>query len=111
MERINNWEYGQKKLEQEDIESLEEWSDDKEMAYSIMDREFDYLWWEVCGKIYFKDRLYSCGERDSTVDIRERNGELELSFKTYDEVFKWIIDHSQESDDEWWGWMKERIGA
>ena len=112
MERINNWEYGQKMLEQNDIESLDEWSDDKEMAYSIMDRKFDYLWSEDCGRIHFINRLYACGYSDELKENRGKEGALELWFDNYDEVFLWIIARSTESDKwwKWWYWMKKRIG-
>lgn len=108
--RTIDWKYGETVLEQGDIESLDEWSDDKEMAYGIMDSAFDYLWNEDCDRIHFIDRLYACNIEDEMTESRKENGTLELWFDSYDEVFKWILDHSIESDDEWYfGWFKERI--
>lgn len=114
MSRVNDWEYGKIMLKDKVIKSLDDWSDDKEMAYSIMDRKFDYLWWEENGEIWFEDRLYQSfqgDEWDEIIEERMANGTLKIGFENYDDVFRWIVDHSKESDDEWWDWMKERIGA
>lgn len=81
-----NWEYGKAMLEDEQIESLDDWSDDKEYVYSIMDRKFDYLWWEDEKGIHFEDRLYSAGISDDWKD----KDELRLDFKNLDEAIEWI---------------------
>ena len=81
-----NWEYGKTMLEDGQIESLDDWSDDKEYIYSIMDRKFDYLWWEDEKGIHFEDRLYSAGIFDDWKD----KDELRLDFKNFDEAIEWI---------------------
>ena len=81
-----NWEYGKAMLEDEQIESLDDWSDKKEYVYSTMDRKFDYLWWEDEKGVHFEDRLYSAGISD---DWKNKD-ELRLDFKNLDEVIEWI---------------------
>ena len=81
-----NWEYGKAMLEDGQIESLDNWSDDKEYVYSIMNRKFDYVWWEDEKGIHFEDRLYSAEISD---DWRDKN-ERRLDFKNLDEVIEWI---------------------
>ena len=51
------WEYGQLMLDQGDIDSLDEWSTDKEMVGQICDRIFDYMW-IFNDKIRLIDRLF-----------------------------------------------------
>lgn len=84
------WEYGNIMLEDEAIESLDEWSDDKEFCSSIMDREFDYLWDYSKGKIHYIDRIYSSGELDDKARERMANNEAELWFDSFDDVKTWI---------------------
>ena len=81
-----NWEYGKAMLKDGQIESLDDWSDDKEYVYSIMDRKYDYLWWEDEKGIHFEDRLYSAGISDDWKD----KDELRLDFKNLDEAIEWI---------------------
>lgn len=102
------WEYGKIMYEQEDINSMEEWSDDKEMACSIMDRKFDYLW-DFSKGIRFIDRLYSDGDMDDDMVInRLARNEAEMTFDDFKAVFNWIIDHSK-GDEEYLDWMRKRV--
>ena len=103
-----DWEYGKLMLEQEDIESLDNWSDDKEYVYSTMDRKFDYLWWEDEKGIHFIDRLwhdYGWNKEllesfeDKTIRERMKTNELELHFKTFEEVKEWI-DKKENKENE-----------
>lgn len=103
------YEYGNIMLEDGDIESLDEWSNDKEMAFKIMDWKFDYLWDDSGDQIHFIDRLYDSRIEDEMTEEREANGTLELWFDNFTDVFKWIVEHSAGSDDEWYDWVKERI--
>ena len=80
------WEYGKTMLEDGQIESLDDWSDDKEYVYSTMDRKYDYLWWEDEEGIHFEDRLYSSG----IIDNWRKKDERKLNFKNLDEVIEWI---------------------
>ena len=99
-----DWSYGKAMLEQEDIKSLDEWSDDKEMAYSIMDQRFDYLW----NGLEFTDRLYSDGMTDETVEKRIAAKEAKLKFENFGQVFWWILGHSN-GDEDYIEWIKRRI--
>lgn len=104
------YEYGNIMLEDGDIESLDEWSDDKEVASSIMDRVFDYLWDYSNGKIHYIDRLYDSGIEDSMTESRRESGELELWFNNFTEVFKWIRKRADEKGKgKWSSWIDERI--
>lgn len=96
---MSKWMYGETMLEQGDIESLDDWSDQKEYVYSTMDERFDYLWDEDENGIHFIDRLRGTGvydPEDIVGEERERNGTLELRFKNLDEVEKWIKEHEKE---------------
>ena len=91
-----NWEYGKAMLKDGQIESLDNWSDEKEYVYNTMDRQFDYLWWEDEKGIHFIDRLYhDYGNQyineDELLKKRKEANELELHFKTVEEVKNWII--------------------
>lgn len=93
---MDKWRYGKTMLEQEDIESLNNWSDQKEYVYSTMDQIFDYLWHEDEKGIHFVDRIRGTGIYDSEDEIgnqRERNRTLKLHFKNLDEVEQWIEQH------------------
>ena len=91
------WEYGELMLEQGDIESLDNWSDDKEYVYSTMDENFDYMWREDSDGIHFIDRLYSCGIEDETTKERYELNELELHFKTIEEAKEWLDKKEKEN--------------
>jgi len=96
---MGKWPYGEKMLEQEDIESLDDWSDQKEYVYHTMDEIFDYLWNEDENGIHFIDRLRGTGvydPEDIVGEEREQNGTLELRFKNLDEVEEWIKEHEKE---------------
>ena len=96
---MSKWMYGEAMLEQEDIESLDDWSDQKEYVYSTMDERFDYLWNEDENGIHFIDRLRGTGYYDPEDEMgneREANGTLELHFKNLDEVEQWIKEHEKE---------------
>ena len=96
---MGKWMYGETMLEQGDIESLDDWSDQKEFVYSTMDERFDYLWDEDEDGIHFIDRLRGTGvydPEDIMGEERERNGTLELRFKNLDEVEEWIKEHENE---------------
>ena len=88
------WEYGMQMLEQGDIQSAEEWSDDKEMALSIMDQHFDYRWQFDNGKIKFIDALYDSSMNDETVEQRKKNGTAVMVFDNFEDVFRWILKES-----------------
>lgn len=90
-----NWEYGKIMLDEQAIKSLDDWSDDKEYIYSIMDRKFDYLWAEDEEGIHFVDRLYhdygdEYIDEDELLKERKEANELELYFKTIKAVKRWI---------------------
>lgn len=86
------WEYADRLLETEVImpEEYQNWNDNKEKYYSEMDMVYDYLWYENENGIHFIDRLYSDGIEDDVVKKRRENNELELHFKDFDEIDKWI---------------------
>lgn len=111
---INDWVYGKQLLRDGVIETLEGWDDDTEMALCIMDGDFDYLWDFKNGhetkEIYFIDRMYSDGLSDETTEWRRENNELELHFIDWTEVFKWIASQPVDIDDDYWEWIKERLG-
>lgn len=107
----NYYPYGTRMLEQGDIESLDNWNVDKEMAFNIMDNQFDYLWRIEGDKIIFTDRLWSCGEEDDLSKTREDNETLELTFNSFDEVFKWIKEHSNRNDCIYYSWINGRLGV
>ena len=88
------FEYGELMLSQGEINSLAEWSEDKEEVCSVMDREFDYLW-DFSKGIHFIDRLYSYGLCDEKVKERERKGEVELWFGSFDDVRWWIKEEKR----------------
>ena len=83
------FEYGELMLSQGNINSLAEWSEDKEEVCSVMDREFDYLW-DFSKGIHFIDRLYSYGLCDEKAEEREKKGEGELWFGSFDDARGWI---------------------
>lgn len=93
---MGKWMYGEEMLEQEDIESLDDWSDQKEFVYSTMDYEFDYLWDEDENGIHFVDRVRGIGVNNPDDELgnrREADGTLELHFKNLDEVEQWLTEH------------------
>lgn len=95
---MSKWPYGEAMLEQEDIESLDDWSDQKEYVYSTMDERFDYLWNEDENGIHFIDRLRGTGVYDPEDEMgneREANGTLELHFKDLEAVEQWIEEHKE----------------
>ena len=95
---MGKWPYGEKMLEQGDVESLDDWSDQKEYVYHAMDEIFDYLWNEDENGIHFVDRVRGTGiydTEDETGNQREANGTLELHFNSLDEVGKWIEKHKE----------------
>ena len=88
-----DWEYGKLMLEQGDIDSLDEWSDDKEYVLGTMDQEYDYLWREDDEGIHFVDKLFSDFGNiigDTTMEKRRETNELILHFKNYKEAIDWI---------------------
>lgn len=96
---MSKWMYGEAMLEQEDIESLDDWSDQKEYVYSTMDNKFDYMWREDENGIHFVDRVRGTGvydPGDETGNRREADGTLELHFNNLDEVEQWIKEHEKE---------------
>ena len=105
------WEYGREMLKQGDIDSLKKWSTDKEVACSIMDRRFDYLW-DFSKGIRFTDRAYSAGIRDVVTIWRSERSELDMRFKNFAEVFKWILARENAAfpyKAKHKKWMEERI--
>lgn len=104
-----NWEYGIEMLEQGDITSIDEWSNDKEYCCSIMDMEFDYLW-DFSNGIHFIDRLYSVYREhpdfyteyleDDTMVKRIEKNEAELWFDSFDDVRRFIKNKRKENDYE-----------
>ena len=101
--------YGEQMLKQGDIDSLDDWDLDKEMAFRIMDSQFDYLWEMKDGKIIFTDRLWSFGEIDDMGRIREKEGTLKLEFLSFEDVFRWIINHTVGHEDDWYDWIVARL--
>lgn len=96
---MGKWSYGEKMLEQNDIESLDDWSDQKEYVYSTMDLMFDYLWNTDENGIHFLDRVRGTGIYDSEDEMgnqREQEGTLELHFKNLNEVEQWIKQHEMD---------------
>lgn len=98
------WEYGKVMVDEGYIKSLNDWCDDKEDIYKIMDRKFDYLWWEDEKGIHFIDRLYyafSVDEEvmngDKRIKERKENNELELCFKTIKEAKEWLDKKEKEN--------------
>ena len=88
-----NWEYGKAMLKDGQIESLDNWSDEKEYVYSTMDRQFDYLWWEDEKGIHFIDRVYhDYGDKNKDITFIERKlaNELELHFETLKDAKNWL---------------------
>ena len=94
-----DWEYGNTMLEQGNIDSLEEWSDDKEYCCSIMDEEMDYLW-DFSRGIHFIDKLYSEYRQnpnmyneytmDKVMVERMDRKEADMWFNSFDEVRQFI---------------------
>ena len=104
----SNWEYGKMLLEDDQIESLDNWSKEKDEALYIMDNDFDYLWYEDEKGIHFIDRLwhdYGWNKEllesfeDKTIRERMKTNELELHFKTINEIFEWIDNKNKERND------------
>lgn len=89
------WEYGMQMLEQGDIQSLDEWSDDKEIAISVMDEHFDYRWQFENGKIKFTDSLYDSSMTDGTVEQRKKDGTAVMVFDSIEDVLRWILKESK----------------
>lgn len=87
--RYNDWEYGKAMLEQDSIASLDEWSNDKEKACSIMDERLDYHW-DFSNGIRFIDKLYESGIIDNEVQARIDRNEAEMFFDSFEDVFAWI---------------------
>lgn len=100
------WDYGEIMYDQEDIQSMDKWSDDKEMAFKIMDSWFDYLWRIEDGKIKFTDKLKDSVINDKVLQKREQNGTDELVFDTFEDVFKYILKISK--GHEWYVKAVER---
>lgn len=90
-----NWIYGKQMVKEKAIESLKDWSEEKETTISKMDMYLDYLWYEDENGIHFIDRLYSDGIIDNTVKERQKTNELELHFKNIIEVTKYLNDKLQ----------------
>ena len=90
------WDYGEFLVKDGQLKSLNNWSDLKEVILFEMDRNFDYLWWEDEEGIHFIDRLYhDYGNQyineDELLKNRKEANELELHFKTIEEVKNWLI--------------------
>lgn len=86
------WDYGEFLVKDGQLESLNNWSNLKEVVLFEMDRNFDYLWWEDEEGIHFVDRLYYDHiEDDLTVIKKRKANELELHFKNIEEVKNWLI--------------------
>lgn len=95
---MSKWMYGEAMVRQGDIESLDDWSDQKEYVYSTMDQIFDYLWDEDENGIHFIDRVRGTGvydPEDETGNQREADGTLELHFKNLEAVERWIEEHKE----------------
>ena len=126
--------YGMIMLAQGDIDSMDEWNDDKEMAYSIMDQWFDYVWDDTNG-LRFLDRqwtdcMFDCEGlpsdeiRNEVIDreddlLLERYdaGEVDMQFDSFDDVFRWILKKMEdglvngltEEGRKEYEWVKERV--
>lgn len=67
------------------------WSVKKDVYFYLADHVFDYLWnIKKDGSVELVDRGYSDGINDRTVQTREKLNELELTFKTFDDMVEWI---------------------
>lgn len=65
---------------------------------SIMDNNFDYVWWEDDKGFHFVDRLYyDTGHKDNTGEERDFTNELEMCFGTLEEVKEWINKKEKEN--------------
>lgn len=103
------WNYGEEMLHDEAIGSLDEWSDDKEMAFSVMDQVFDYLWYiDDENVISFVDRGFSDGNMDQIAENKMRLGIATLQFVTFEDIFEWILSESR-GDEDYYEWMKRRL--
>ena len=83
--------YGKSLVEDEIIDSLDDWNREKEYL-KIADQELDYLWkLNNDGTISLIDRAYSDGIEDETTQIRRQNNELELTFDNFPQIINWSI--------------------
>lgn len=82
--------YGNLMLQDGVIDSLDNWSDDKERLYGTMDMVYDYLWWEDDKGIHFIDRLYHDGKTDDKTEYRRKRNELELHFSSISKALEWL---------------------
>ena len=118
------WEYGQLMLNQGDIDSLDEWSTDKEMVGQICDRIFDYLW-NFNGKIRLIDRLFDEFYQDgifteeSYLEYKEAYGDAccrredcVLDFNSFEELWEFFLKKLKRMGEEYAAehkWIRERL--
>ena len=100
------WKYGKEMLEDEMIANMSEWSDDKEVAYSVMDTYYDYLWYFEDG-IKFVDRLYAFNDPDDLTLSRMECNEAVLEFDSFEDLFRWILKANY--DGEYRKWIERRM--
>lgn len=86
-----NYIYGSILLKDGTIDSLDDWNMEKEINLRFVDQVLDYLW-EIKddGSIRLIDRGYNDGIDDGTTEIRTATNELELTFKDFNELSRWI---------------------
>lgn len=86
-----NYIYGNILLKDGVIDSLDDWNMEKEINLRFVDQVLDYLW-EIKddGSIRLIDRGYNDGIDDRTTEIRTATNELELTFKDFNELSRWI---------------------
>lgn len=118
------WEYGQLMLDQGDIDSLDEWSTDKEMVGQICDRIFDYLW-IFNNKIRLIDRLFDeftyhddfteegyKEYKDKYGECSRRKKDCVLNFESFEELFEYFLKKLKRMGkgyEEERKWIRERL--
>lgn len=97
-EKISKWDYGTSLLKRGILDSLDDWSDEKELVLSVMDELFDYIWYENKNGFHFIDKYYSEGIIDIIVEKRIHRKEARMHFNTLSDARKWLIKKIEESN-------------
>ena len=105
------WEYGCEMRADGQLDSLDDWSDDKEVACSIMDEEFDYLW-DFKNGIHFVDRIYSDYQNGADINDEEmftrmEKHEADMVFSSFEDVYRWILKHGYTGG--YSNWIRRRV--
>lgn len=96
--KYNDWEYGNVMLKKGMLDSLDDWSDEKELVLSTMDELFDYIWYENKNGFHFIDKYYSEGIIDIIVEKRILKKEERMHFNTLADARKWLIKKIEETN-------------